>query len=127
VTLKDAIDNFRTLSGKASDLCRQLALAGLAIVWIFREAQTGKIGPELVRSAALFVAALGCDLLHYSVASLIWFVFYRRQEKRGKEPESEVEAPAAINWPANTLFVGKIGLLIAGYVMLGVYLWRRLL
>jgi len=37
MNLQDYRDDFYTYSGKASDISRQLAFAGIAIIWIFKK------------------------------------------------------------------------------------------
>jgi hypothetical protein len=60
-----AFDRYVT---KSNDLVRQLALAGIAMVWVFREtAKDGSIAlsTQIRWAAILFVVALAIDLVHY--------------------------------------------------------------
>jgi len=56
-------------SEKAGDVNQQLALAGIAIIWLFKETSNGKVILDncLLISLILFVTALGIALIHYSV------------------------------------------------------------
>ena len=66
MNLQDYRDDFYTYSGKASDISRQLAFAGIAIIWIFKKKvpATGLTVPsELILPGILIVLALGVDLL----------------------------------------------------------------
>ena len=59
---------FDRYAAKSNDLVRQLALAGIAVVWVFREtaaAGTVKLAAELRWAAILFVVTLTFDLAHY--------------------------------------------------------------
>jgi len=59
-------------STKTNDLIRQLALAGIAVVWIFRETVTGKtvFPPELRWGATFLLLTLAVDLAHYFFTAL---------------------------------------------------------
>jgi len=86
MNLQDYRDDFYTYSGKASDISRQLAFAGIAIIWIFKKEvpATGLTVPrELILPGILIVLALGVDLLQYCLATVIWWLFYRKKEREG--------------------------------------------
>lgn len=76
--LQDYRETFYTFSGKASDLNRQLAFAGIAIIWLFKKDNLAglSIPRELLWPGVLIVLSLGLDMLHYVVASVIWRYFY---------------------------------------------------
>lgn len=115
-------------SAKASEVSRQLAFAGIAIVWVFRRENAGvpAVPPDLVLPTLLLAAGLAFDLLHYVVATVMWGTFTRQREKRlhGSDDDPEVDAPRWINWPALTLFALKLAVVGAAYVLLAGYLWR---
>lgn len=53
---------------KANELVRQLAFAGIAVVWVFRETTSGvsvKLSAEIRWAAILFVVCLAIDFVHY--------------------------------------------------------------
>ena len=81
--LKDALDNYYFHSSKASDIVRQLGLAGIAIIWIFKHDVQGipKIPHELLLPLELIVLGLTFDLLQYFVAAIIWSNFHRCKER----------------------------------------------
>src|SRR3954467_888573 len=67
----------RSYASKGADLIRQTALAGVAVVWVFREtAGNGAItlAAQLRWAAILFVLTLAIDLVHYlcSSVALAW-------------------------------------------------------
>jgi hypothetical protein len=103
---------------KASDVARSLALAALALVWVFRESN-GALPKELRWPAACVIVALACDLLQYVVTGFRWSRFVRRQEARDKGLEDDIgAAPAEINDPPTFLYYAKIVCVIAGYSVL---------
>jgi hypothetical protein len=117
---KDYRADFYTLSGKASDATRQLALAGIAIVWIFKvqDAQSVSVPRELLLPALFFVIGLALDLFQYAVAALIWESFIHYHSARGAKDEDEIDAHWKWNTPANFCFVMKIIGVVAGYLFL---------
>lgn len=126
--LKDARDNYYFYTGKASELVRQLGLAGIAVIWLYKKEVAGvpKIPEELLLPLVLIVLGLALDLLQYVSASIIWGVFQRWKEKRVEE-DDEFEAPRQLNWPAIVFFVLKGPAIIAAYVLLLSFLARTVL
>lgn len=86
VTNKKTIDTYKGyyeyFTGKASDLNRSLAIAGIAIIWIYKTTDKGVITiPDgLIWPLMLLVISLSLDLLQYVIGGLIWFIFYRVKE-----------------------------------------------
>jgi hypothetical protein len=78
-------DTFYFFTGKVSDISRQLAFAGIAIIWIFKKDVPGTgltVPRELLLPGVFIVLALGFDLLQYCIATVIWFFYYRIKEMR---------------------------------------------
>ena len=105
---------YQDLSCTLSNVNRQLALSGLAIVWFFVHPQTNEyfnLG-DFRYSFELFCAALFLDLLYYSYATLAWGTYSRRKEKKG---ENDFKAPAWINRPTVSLLFAKVSCTVLGY------------
>ena len=120
--------DYQWFSGKASDVARHLAFAGIAIIWIFRieGKETPSIAEGLILPLILFALALAADLLHYIIATITWGSFHRYHEKRlkGKRRDPDVTAPKYLNWPAIFLFGLKLASVIAAYVLMITYMWH---
>lgn len=59
---------FDRYAAKSNDLVRQLALAGIAVVWVFRETTAAgavNMAAQIRWAAILFVLTLALDLAHY--------------------------------------------------------------
>lgn len=83
--LSDAREQYYAHSGAASAAARQLAFAGIAVVWILA---TEKVvvavnSSELRLPLLAFVATLGLDLIHYYWQATFWGIFSRSKEKKG--------------------------------------------
>lgn len=125
VTLKEGWSFRDRNSAKASEIIRQMALGGVAIIWIFRTAQQGpdQIPPgELVPPIFLFLLCLGADLMQYIAGTLLWQYHTREAQKSGKK---EFTAPAWINYPAWWLFGIKALLVAVAYLYLILYFAAR--
>ena len=108
-------------SGKASDISRHLAFAGIAIIWIFRAVNEDvpRIPAQLVFPTILFAVALAFDLLQYIVGTIIWSVFHRYHELKVEDGDDpEITAPPILNYPAWILFGVKIVLVFWSYIIL---------
>jgi hypothetical protein len=125
MNLKDARDLYYYYSGKTSDLVRQLGLAGIAVIWLFKYDAQGvpKVPEALALPLILIVLGLALDLLQYAVATSIWGVFQRQKEKSsdGKK-DPDFLAPKQFNWPTVAFFTTKAIAIIAAYVYLLLYL-----
>ena len=125
--LADYWKDFHELSGKASDISRQLAFAAIAVIWLFKtDTPTRQIAipPELIRAGILIVAALAADLLQYVAASLTWGLYAYYLERK-HIPSVERHG----HWlvlPMRVLWVVKIALVIAGYILILLFLIRKL-
>jgi hypothetical protein len=128
IDLKECRKHYYDHTGNASAIQRQLAFAGIAIIWLFRiEAKTGAIIPSnLTLSLILFVSAIAADLFHYLLAGCFWGIFSRYKEQKLEDKKAAFEAPRWINWPGNTFFVLKFVCVIAGYYKLLGYLIAKL-
>jgi len=121
VTSEKALENYYFYTGKASDIIRQLALAAIAVVWVFKIDRAGQ--PTVPR--ALFIAAgwtiltLAIDALQYLYGAAAWGIFHRVKEKAG---ESNFAAPAAINWITILCFWSKAIAVAVTYTLILNYL-----
>lgn len=115
--LKDYRNDYYVFSGKASDVARQLAFAGIALIWIFKTDSTGAMAlPQATLGSAIaFVFALSLDLLQYLFAALIWSLFSRYHETKGIKDEDDLQAPSYFNWPTLGCFWLKSVSVVIGY------------
>lgn len=118
--LKEARDYF---TEKVSDVTRQLNLAGLGIIWIFRiggKENGGVLWADFfLVPMLLLVLALGFDVAHYMYYAFNWDAEYKKCLKNGI-PENE-EIP---NWDSSIVdlgrwfFRGKVLLTAVAFLML---------
>jgi hypothetical protein len=108
---------YETLSGKASDIVRQLGLGGIALIWLFRIG-TEKVfilEPHLLRAALFIFLALIFDFLQYLIATTIWFGYFRYKEKQRVNESDTFLAPAQLNWAGWCLFYLKSAMILIAY------------
>jgi hypothetical protein len=133
VKLEDVREIFYFNTGKVSDIVRQIGLAGLAVIWVFRTQANGAqvIPRQLFLAGTLILLSLSADLLQYASATLIWDKLNRRKEqeltKKARPEEQDFEAPENINFWPDTLFRVKFVLIVAAYVVLISYLAKHIL
>ena len=126
-TVQDYLKDFYEFSAKASDVSRQLAFAAIAVIWLFKtDSPTGQINipPDLIWPGILIVAALAADLLQYVAGSLIWGSYARyleRKHLRGVERHNKW-----LPLPIWGLYVIKIALVIGAYILILLFLIRKL-
>ena len=123
-------DAYYEASDKASDIVRQLGLAGIAIIWIFRVGDENggvKFTNYLLWPLGLFVVSLFCDLLQYLYKSLLWSGLNKYHWKIKGDNEADVEVSPKWNWPTITLFWLKIVFALIGYVLLFKYILSQIL
>lgn len=112
-------------SAAASNVGRQAAFAGIALIWIFKVdggATSVALPRELMIPTIGFIVALSLDLLHYVTATAIWGFYCRYKEKEfGPGNDEEFHAPAYFNMPALLCFWGKLIAVMAAYAFLLTY------
>jgi len=89
---------FEGFAAKANDNIRQIAFAGIAVVWVFRETTSAaqfKLASELRWAAALFILALILDFIYYVVG--FFMANARLDEIKRQEQESVL---AGKDWPS---------------------------
>ena len=124
--LSDYRQVYYEFSGKASEIARNLAFAGIALIWVFRVGETAPRVPEpLLLPAVALVAGLTFDLIHYVWATVAWGTFHRYHEKRATERDPELDAPAWINRVTTTFFVAKLLSVSTAYVFILLYAWGQ--
>jgi hypothetical protein len=135
--LKDARANVDYLSPKAGDVGRQLALGGIAVVWLLHGDPKSLVFPlPLLEALVGFLLALGIDFIQYWMAATIWAIFARLKElffeEQGIDPNDENDQRAnfkvkrSMNWFAIACFHGKAVALLYGGWKLGWYLWDKI-
>jgi hypothetical protein len=122
--LKDLKEDFYAFSSKTSDITRQLALAGIAIIWIFKisSAQKIELAPSTVPILKLLIVSLLLDFCHAFIPSITYGILSNGHRKNGKTDESEVAYSLWWTLPEWFFFIAKIALLLWAYVCL----WRFL-
>jgi hypothetical protein len=127
-TLKEYRADFYTFSGKLSDVSRQLAFAAIAIIWLFKSEAENRLSipRELVLPGVLVVCSLSFDLLQYCWASITWYFVYRGLEKRGLPEDEQQRQGVWLERPISIIFWVKVGLIMAAYILILVFLFRIL-
>jgi len=112
---KDTLENYYFYSGKTSDIIRQLALAGIAVIWLFKLGPDNapKLPSELISPLIFIVCCLLCDLAQYTLGTIIWGIYSRCTEKKLQGRDIKFTAPPYINWPTIFFFYTKI--ILAGF------------
>ena len=124
--LKEYRKDYQYFSGKLGDNSRKLAFAGIAVVWIFKQGESGAyvIPPILKTAMLLFVSTLSFDLLQYIYQTTTWGIYHRYNERKFKGKEDiKLLAPYFLNWPSNFLFWSKVVCLVGGYFVILKFLW----
>jgi len=115
--LGDVRDAYETLSGKASDIVRQVSLAGVGLIWIFRSGADSSLvlDPLLLKAAFFIFLSLLFDFLQYVLGTTIWFAYFQYKEKNGTKETDEFLVPPRLNWPLWSLFYLKCGTMLIAF------------
>lgn len=118
MTLGDAKSAYEELSGKASDIVRQLSFGGIALIWLFRLGTEKQftLDQTMLRAALFIILALFFDFLQYLTSALIWFLYFRRKEKQDIPKTENFEAPEQLNWAGWTFFCLKAAMILVAYM-----------
>ena len=63
--------NYDYYTGETSKLVRQLSIAGIAVIWIFKFPNQNIIPQDLKFPLFFFISTLAFDLFHYLVGSIL--------------------------------------------------------
>lgn len=127
-TINDYRQAYYDFTGLASSASRQLAFAGIAIIWLFRHGDPSNLSlpHSLLYPTIFFVLSLAFDLTQYFVASTIWGVYHRIKEKEFEKltfPEThEFKAPVYFPWPQLAFFYMKVICVFIAYYQLFMYI-----
>ena len=125
--LSDYRNTYYEFSGKASDVARKLAFAGIALIWIFKiEAKpTPKIPDQLLLPSALLALTLAFDLLQYISATCIWGIFqwYHEHKLNDTSKDPALDSPSLLKWPQFIFFVLKLCTILLAYLFITKYAW----
>lgn len=126
VTVDEGFSARDTYTSKASEITRQLGLAGIAVVWVFKIGQGAEysVPGELIPPALMLITGLTLDLLHYVAGAALWQWYTKAAQSAGKK---EFAAPSWINIVTWTLFIAKIVAIVTAYIYLIVYLTEKIL
>ena len=128
------VNEFYDDSGKISDIVRNLALAGIGLIWIFKNSDlTHNILPvELIPALKFVILGLIADLVQYLWRAVNIYIFYKIKEikfQKGKLTDddiSDVTMPhyiAIISW---LFFCSKIILVAIAYFTIYQFLLTRI-
>jgi len=120
--LSEYKSDFYEFSGKASDVARAAAFAGIALVWVFKidAKPVPRLPDNLLIPIGLFALGLAFDLLHYITASVIWGAFHWLQERKLSNPtdDPDLSHPDWLSWPVYLFFGLKLICVITGYFLI---------
>jgi hypothetical protein len=126
VSVDEGFERSGEASDKASEINRNLAFAGIAIIWLFKiDSDGGRqiVPPELFLPGLLLVIGLAFDLLQYVIKSELWYRLARKHEKAGK---TEFHVFPWVNYPGDTLYWLKIIATDSAYALLIRFLVSKL-
>ena len=87
-------DDFYHFTKEISYLTRNLGLAGVAIVWLFKvdvnETHQYKLSNDFYWSLFFFICTLALDFLHYAIQAATWAIFYYVNKARGVNDDQDV-------------------------------------
>lgn len=126
--LSEYKQDYYIFTGKLSDINRQIAFAGIALIWIFRKTDGSEISisNELILPSILFAFALGFDILQYIYQSITWSIFYCYHEKRTGDEDADIPTPKKLNYPSWFFFSMKVLFVIISYTYIIKFLINNL-
>ena len=115
-------------SKTTSDLVRQFAFAGIAIIWIFKfeKPQDHLIPFELFKPLLFLILTLSFDLLQNLIPSIIWTIFYKYHESKGKQGDHELKANKWLSRPGWLFYYGKIIFLFIAYTLITKFILQKI-
>lgn len=121
-------------SQKTSEAIQSLALAGIAIIWLFKATTPSGIQFDrlLFWGLITFILSIFLGIIQYSTLAFTWSLYYdqeyKKKLKKSKKDvdEKDVKMPHSSSLFAWMIFSLKILLLLAGYVLVFIYIAKIL-
>jgi hypothetical protein len=117
-------EHFAAVTGKASDVIRQLGFAGFAITWVFASVSTAAptiqrffVPPAFVPAAVCFGLGLVADAVQYVLQAILWRRLHTMADANTTSVDDEYPVPDTIDvWPQR-FFLAKAAFVALGYVL----------
>lgn len=116
-------------TGKLSDIVRNIAFAGIALIWIFNRSKTGEsvsfnLPSELLLPLKMIVGVLILDIFQYVWRSITIYVYYKiydikySSNKLTEKEGDNAKLPEYIATGSWILFIFKIVFIAWAYVLI---------
>lgn len=133
MNLTEAKKAYEDCSQKLSDIVRQLAFAGIGVVWIFRISNSDKsiIPEDLNWTLFWLIITLILDVTQYLISSGTWYVIYyihkHKVKNKGKDDDGiTLDEKERWNLPSWLAWGGKVITLCISYILLAMYIYDKL-
>ncbi|KAA9035510.1 hypothetical protein FW778_21360 [Ginsengibacter hankyongi] len=116
-------------TGKASEITRQLSLAGIGIIWLFKNSKQDEplVDHYLILPLIFLSLALFFDLIQYVLGGQIWIKFFRSEEEKvTDDSDPDIKAPKNKNIPIYIFYYAKIVLMLFSYAFIIGFLVTKL-
>jgi hypothetical protein len=123
----DIRQSFYAFSGKVSDIVRQLGLAGIAIIWIFKIDEKGgasHLPHELYTPLYILCICLLFDLFQYLYGTIAWEIVLRKHNNT--KDDHDINVSQKINYPTWICFGLKIVSLLIAYYFIMLFVMHKL-
>lgn len=121
-------------SQKTSETIQYLAFSGIAIIWLFKIAsgETIQFSILLFIAFIIFLICILVGIIQYSILTTVWSSHYRDnynklKNKLAQPDDTDVEMPDKFNNLVWFLFFTKLVLLIAGYTIIFIDVYKYLI
>jgi hypothetical protein len=125
MNLKDLQDYIHGQKDKANDVSRQLAFAGMALVWVLKQEKQNfaDLPPLLIWALGFLALTLLFDLSQYTYLTFYWKRFHSKKEDELKRDKTiDFPLPVRPSKISYWLLGLKIGSVLVGYAFILRYL-----
>lgn len=128
--LSEHWESYATYTADFSSASRTAAFGGIAVCWLLMNQQLLLARP--LAALALFVSFLAIDILQLFISSLLYRGWLRNRERHlqaSGDPliDQAIDKPSTLDLPAFVLFLLKTAFLFAGFVLIGIEAWSRVI
>lgn len=118
--IEDYREDFYFFTSKASEVNRQLAIAGIAVIWIFKNPENSLtlLPTTLIKPLEYLIISLGIDLIQYVLGSIIWGLYFEYKERQVNQniiTNDNIKAPNIFSWSITFLFFIKVVAMFLAY------------
>lgn len=123
---EEVLENFNFYSKEVSTIIRSLTIGGFAIIWLFKNSDTGTLDRVFLLPLFILILSILIDFVQYLFATFFWHKELRRADKELSNTVMKVKNNKVV-WVTQVAFILKIILTAVAYMIILAEIYCRII